>query len=255
MRLALVLLFLGPAAAQTSNLYFEYAQIAGIGLPDNRLVIEDRRATWFHEPKVPVLENDVIGVFQTDVTVADMEELRQLTPSRSTPGIRPDMPAISVRLRAAGRDDAVALGPRDTEAAPLISVVQNIVKRVSAHPYRALRIGIADRDPRRVEIENAGTQPLTLQLNEQRLFLETKRDPLQWKRVPSPAWNRAVTIPGGGRQEIAIPVQTDDSADRRMFRAVFQAPQSDSAEEVGGTTTSRAITPGALRAAFPGSRH
>src|SRR6266852_4310567 len=160
MRPVLVLIAAGFVWWQSGEVRFEYSQIAATTQVDNRLVIEGLRATWLHEPAVPLIEGDVIGVFRVMISASEQQELARLMPARSTPGMRPDMPGVSVLLRLNGRESTVALRSDDPSGGPLIAEVQKIVEHVRAHPYLALQIDIAKSDPRRVRIENRGTQPL-----------------------------------------------------------------------------------------------
>jgi len=227
-------------AVEARDFQFEYSQISGIASVDNRLVIEGDRATWYHEPGVPLIENDTIGEFRTIITAAEQDRLASLMPAKSTPGLRPDMRATSVRLRIDGRQTEVALAPGDPAGTGLVAEARKIVGRAQSHPYRALRIGLAT-DPLRVSIENPGSERITLPLDEQTLFIEwTEPRSSEWRRVEVNPWPKAVVVKPGHREDLVVGARLTPIRPQ-LVRAVYSRRSSSGPEDVSGTASSKYV--------------
>ncbi|NRF70598.1 hypothetical protein HLB44_26695 [Aquincola sp. S2] len=234
-------------AATTADFRFEYAQSAGIGGADSRLEIDGDQATWYHEPPVAVIERGVIGVFRTQVSAAERQALAAAMPAGSTPGLRPGMPAQTARLKSAGQERVVALAPTDPAADRLKAEARKIIERARSRPYRALRIDLVQVEPPRVRIENVGSEPLVLPLDEQSLFVESSpTSPVEWQRAGARSWRRTFTIAPGGHADVDLPAVLP-AARPRWVRAMFQRPAADSLEDVGGTASSRHVRLDAAR--------
>lgn len=239
MRFVFALLLLA-VAVEARDFQFEYSQISGIASVDNRLVIEGDRATWYHQPGVPLIENDTIGEFRTIITAAEQDRLASFMPAKSTPGVRPDMRATSVRLRIDGRQTEVVLAPGDRSGAQLISEARNIISQAQAHPYRALRIGLAT-GPLRISIENPGSQQITLSLDEQTLFIEWTEPPSsEWRRIDVDAWRKTIVVQPGHRQDLSVAAKLG-SIRPQLIRAVYRRSSSSGPEDVSGTASSKYI--------------
>lgn len=228
-------------AAATPAFRFEYAQSAGIRGADSRLEIQGDQATWYHEPPVAVTEGGVIGVFRTSVTAAERQALEAAMPARSTPGLRPGMPAQTVRLTSAGQERVLALAATDAAADALKAQALQIIERARSRPWRALRIDLVKADPPRVRIENLGSEPLVLPLDEQSLFIESSpTSAVEWQRAGVRPWRRTVTIAPGAHAEFDLPAALP-AGRPRWVRALFQRPAADSLGDVGGTASSRHV--------------
>ncbi len=227
--------------AATPDFRFEYAQSAGIGPADSRLEIDGDQATWYHEPPVAVIERGAIGVFRTAVSAAERQALEAGLPARSTPGLRPGMPAQTVRLKRAGQEQVLALAPGDPAADRLKAEARKIIERARAQPWRALRIDLLRAQPARVRIENLGSQPLVLALDERSLFVESSPvSAVEWQRAGQRAWRKTVTIAPGAHEDLDLPAVIP-AGRPRWLRALFQRPAADSLEDIGGTASSQHV--------------
>lgn len=240
MKAALVALGFSIGSLGLQPFLFEYSTNGGGGAGASRLEIDGSDASWIHEPAVAVVERGVIGVFRTTISTLEQQRLAELTPTQSTTGLRPDMPAVTVRLRTAGRNSVVALSPSDPAGSALVAEATRISERARQHPQRAIRIDLVQTAPFSVSIENVGVEPVQLDLDENALFIETvAAETESWSRLPSPPWTRAVRIAPGTHTEIGLDV-APGSTRARLARAILRLTASSSS--IQGTASSRHVT-------------
>lgn len=239
MNVTLAALGLSIASIGLQLFSFEYSTNGGGGAGASRLEIDGTDASWIHEPAVAVVERGVIGVFRTTISALEQQRLTELTPARSTTGLRPDMPAVTVRLRTAGRDSVVALSPSDPAGSALVAEATRISERARQHPQRAVRIDLLQTAPFSVSIENVGVEPVQLDLDENSLFVENLAAASEsWSRLPSPPWTRAVKVAPGTHTKIELGVAPAPTR-TGLVRAILRLSAGSSS--IQGTASSRHV--------------
>lgn len=267
-------LFVSCGAANTvtsqNNFRFEYVFQAGYGVAPIKLEINGLSATLVR--RAADVAGESIGVFGAQLDDQDLARLERAFPAGTNFAARPparDAGAHLIKMKTAARqieihvaNDPAALG----QLSRLIGEIERLKARLLKSPARTLSLALLGpptktNDGRRltvtVRLSNAGVNPITLNADATKLWVESTTPrpaadsqvtplPAVWRRVGELArLNENLRIDGGMSREVEVAVPLPEAPS--LLRARFESEGEMKADDVNlsGSALSDAIEVGA----------